>query len=84
MALQRLILIRHGEAKHHVNQLTWGWTDTPLTDLGKQQADATGRKLTEDGIDCESRLLSSDLLRARETTTAILEYDGCASYDLSW
>jgi broad specificity phosphatase PhoE len=71
MEIKRLILVRHGEAKHHVNGMTGGWTDSSLTDLGLLQAKATGHTLAVDGIGPESDLISSDLLRARQTTTAI-------------
>ena len=32
-----ILLIRHGEADHHVKELTGGWTDSALTVRGQQQ-----------------------------------------------
>ncbi len=32
-----ILLIRHGEALHHVQSLTGGWTDSELTEAGKAQ-----------------------------------------------
>lgn len=32
-----ILLIRHGEAEHHVKALTGGWTDSCLTADGKVQ-----------------------------------------------
>ena len=61
-----ILLIRHGEADHHVKELTGGWTDSALTVRGKRQFqqladclawDFSGRSLP--------RIVSSDLQRAR-------------------
>ena len=61
-----ILLIRHGEADHHVKELTGGWTDSALTVLGQKQFqqladclawDFSGRSLP--------RIVSSDLQRAR-------------------
>ena len=30
-----IILVRHGEATHHTQHLTGGWTDSELTDKGR-------------------------------------------------
>ena len=32
-----IILVRHGEATHHTEHFTGGWTDSELTERGKQQ-----------------------------------------------
>ena len=61
-----ILLIRHGEADHHVKELTGGWTDSALTVRGQQQfqqladclaGDFSGRSLP--------RIVSSDLQRTR-------------------
>jgi probable phosphoglycerate mutase len=68
--IQRLIFVRHGESEHHVNGMTGGWTDTPLTDRGRRQAHATARHLAE--LDLTSAgYFSSDLLRASQTAEII-------------
>lgn len=33
-----IILVRHGEATHHTEHLTGGWTDSELTAAGKGSA----------------------------------------------
>lgn len=30
-----IILVRHGEATHHTQHLTGGWTDSDLTEAGR-------------------------------------------------
>lgn len=65
--MRDLILVRHGEPTHIRDGLTGGWTESGLTDLGRRQALATGRRVSElvpgAGLDFHS----SDLRRARET-----------------
>ena len=72
-----LILVRHGESEHHVRGLTGGWTDTPLTDHGRRQAERLGQALaaTICGVS-NSVLLSSDLLRARQLSVIIAQHTG--------
>lgn len=49
-----------------------GWTDTPLTDLGRKQAKLIGDKLKEEIVDNnECAFYSSDLLRAAQTAEII-------------
>lgn len=71
--MQRLILIRHGQADHEARGLTGGWTDSHLTALGKKQACVTGQAIAQLLRACSPRLISSDLARARETATVIGE-----------
>lgn len=35
-----IILVRHGEATHHTQHLTGGWTDSDLTEAGRRQLEA--------------------------------------------
>ena len=69
---KHIILIRHGESQHHVQGLTGGWTDTGLTERGLRQAEAAGQELATWNLAADTELISSDLLRARETTAAIV------------
>jgi probable phosphoglycerate mutase len=65
--MKELILVRHGESKHHVEGLTGGWTNTGLTNLGKKQAELTGYRLQSFVRSRTSILYTSDLDRAVET-----------------
>ena len=70
--MNRLILIRHGQSEHHIQGLTGGWTDTPLTRFGRTQAQAAAERckqiVSEESSLC---LYSSDLLRASQTAEYI-------------
>ena len=82
--------MRHGEPEHHVKGLTGGWTNTPLTELGRQQALLTGHKLKDVISDNPIVLFSSDLDRAAQTAQilgSILDVDPNieeALRDLNW
>jgi broad specificity phosphatase PhoE len=66
--LKKLIVLRHAQSGHHVTGLTGGWTDTPLTELGRSQAQLlAARCQTLFSDEPDLRLYSSDLLRATET-----------------
>jgi len=72
-ALKELFLIRHGEAEHLVRNLTGGWTDVPLTELGREQARRTGLRLKELlGADSFA-FYCSDLLRTQQTAGIIAD-----------
>jgi probable phosphoglycerate mutase len=71
--MKRMILIRHGEAEHMTGDHTGGWTDLPLTDLGRRQAHAVAKRLGRELEGVRFQLLCSDLIRARETATIIGE-----------
>ncbi|TFD09056.1 histidine phosphatase family protein [Cryobacterium sp. TMT1-21] len=59
-----IVLVRHGQTEWSISGRHTGRTDIPLTDLGRQQADALGGMLQ--GLDF-SLVLSSPLTRAWET-----------------
>lgn len=71
--MRNLILIRHGEAEHHVGGMTGGWTDLPLTERGRGQAAATGRFLARSAPFAARALISSDLARASQTGAILAE-----------
>ncbi|MGP2526708.1 histidine phosphatase family protein [Acidaminococcus sp. LBK-2] len=61
-----ILLIRHGEADHHVKELTGGWTDSALTVRGKRQFQQLADRLAWDFSGRNlPRIVSSDLQRAR-------------------
>ncbi|CAN5738161.1 2,3-diphosphoglycerate-dependent phosphoglycerate mutase GpmB [soil metagenome] len=66
----RLWLIRHGETEHNLNGVFQGQLDTPLTDRGREQANATGRALAVVKLE---RIYASDLQRAHHTALVIAE-----------
>ena len=72
-ALNRIILIQHCQSEHHVNGMTGGWTDTPLTHLGRQQAAAIAARLKRDLAGTPCRLYASDLKRAAQTAEIVAE-----------
>ncbi|MBV9214611.1 MAG: histidine phosphatase family protein [Acidobacteria bacterium] len=57
----RLYLIRHGQSAGNAEGRFGGHGPTPLSTLGKRQADLTAKALAKEGI---TALYSSDLLRA--------------------
>lgn len=68
-----VILIRHGEAEGNLTHRLIGWSDVALTPKGNQQATLVARRLADLPID---RLISSDLLRTRQTATPIAQATG--------
>jgi len=69
--LSTLLLIRHGQSEHHVNGLTGGWTDTPLTERGRQQVKCLADRMREVAAGVPARLVASDFLRAVQTAAPI-------------
>jgi len=65
-----LIVIRHGETAWNREQRMQGTTDTPLSEVGRAQARALGRRLAGHGF---TALYASDLSRARDTALVIAE-----------
>jgi broad specificity phosphatase PhoE len=63
-----IILVRHGLTEWNDRGLIQGWTDIPLSETGRRQADATARALTDRRV---AGVVSSDLVRARETAGRI-------------
>lgn len=63
-AATTLMIIRHGETEWNRDLRFQGHGDSPLTEIGRTQAQALARRLAGAPID---RLISSDLGRARET-----------------
>lgn len=67
--MKTVYLVRHGQTLlNHFNKMQ-GWVDSPLTELGQQQAATTGNKLANVAF---SYAASSDLGRAMDTLDIIL------------
>ena len=73
--MQSLYFTRHGETVWNVENKICGVTDIPLTDRGRAQARALGRRLAAEptGI---TRILCSPLVRASETARLIAAETG--------
>jgi broad specificity phosphatase PhoE len=66
--------MRHGESENNRLDRVNGWTDSPLTVLGEEQARAAAYILSEYPI---RRIVTSDLQRARRTAEIVAEvFDG--------
>ncbi|MDD4320285.1 MAG: histidine phosphatase family protein [Acidaminococcaceae bacterium] len=67
-----IILVRHGEATHHTEHLTGGWTDSVLTAYGKQQIKIVAKMLAKDFAKHPKPIVfTSDLQRASASARII-------------
>lgn len=70
----RIILVRHGETVHNRGKIFGGRIDSPLTELGRMQANETGKFLGRtENLD---EIYASPLSRARETADEIARLQG--------
>jgi probable phosphoglycerate mutase len=75
-----LILVRHGQTAANAAGLLLGRADLPLTDFGRRQAEALAAALGR-----TDRIVSSPLLRARDTAEAIAVASGASvTVDERW
>jgi probable phosphoglycerate mutase len=65
---RRVVLLRHGETTHNAAGIWQGHLDTELSELGLEQAAAAGEAVAALG---PTRIVSSDLVRARATAEAV-------------
>lgn len=68
-----IYLIRHGQTDWNIEKKTQGHSDIPLNERGREQARSLSLIVSELGIDS---IISSDLLRARETAEIINKKTG--------
>lgn len=68
-----IILVRHGQSMGNAEGRFGGHTDTPLSPLGRKQAQATARALASEKLDA---IYCSDLARAVETATPLAKASG--------
>ncbi|MEO7675092.1 MAG: histidine phosphatase family protein, partial [Pyrinomonadaceae bacterium] len=70
MPITRLYLVRHGQSAGNAEGRFGGHGPTPLSDLGRTQADCTAEMLAKEGV---SAIYASDLLRAVQTAEPLAE-----------
>ena len=68
--MKRLYLLRHGQTEFNVKKLVQGRCDSPLTDLGRQQAQAAAEWLKAHGV-VPDKVASSPLGRAMDTASLV-------------
>ena len=70
--MERLYVITHPEASHHIERLVGGWYDSHLTPQGLREAEQIAGLLRE-SVPSEAvpQLVSSDLLRTRQIADLI-------------
>ena len=67
-----LILLRHGQSTWNLENRFTGWRDVPLTKLGIEEAEYSGRKILENQFNIQS-IYTSLLNRATETTNIVAQ-----------
>ncbi|WP_088043921.1 histidine phosphatase family protein [Bacillus sp. EAC] len=69
--MTEICLVRHGQTDWNFNNIIQGREDIPLNDLGKRQAKDSAHFLSAEKWDA---IISSPLVRAKETAKAIAEF----------
>ena len=69
----QFLAIRHGQTRWNAEERYMGHADSPLTEIGRNQALAIGHRMKTYQFDA---LISSDLGRARETAAIIADCTG--------
>ncbi|MDQ3322680.1 MAG: histidine phosphatase family protein [Acidobacteriota bacterium] len=73
MPVTRLYLVRHGQSAGNAEGRFGGHSPTPLSELGRQQAEITAKALSKEKIET---IYSSDLLRAVQTAQPLADILG--------
>lgn len=76
MPLLELILLRHGESEGNRDRAFGGHGPTPLTALGRRQAEAAAAAIVGDGTVPIAAIYASDLPRAVETAAPLARATG--------
>jgi 2,3-bisphosphoglycerate-dependent phosphoglycerate mutase len=69
----QLLLIRHGQSQWNLENRFTGWTDVPLSEQGKKDAEASGRALKDFVFDVG---FTSRQIRAQDTLSIVLKTMG--------
>lgn len=72
--MRKIVLIQHCQSEHHINNMTGGWTDTQLTELGRKQAELIGLRLKKDLEGEPYTIYSSDLMRTKQTAEIVAKH----------
>lgn len=71
-----IYFIRHGESEANLKHVFAGQKDdSPLTEKGRTQAEEEGKKIKEMGLSID-RIMSSPLVRAKDTAAIVAEIIG--------
>jgi len=73
--MHKVYFVRHGQTVWNVENKICGATDSPLTEMGHNQAIETANKIVESGIKID-QILYSPLSRAKDTAIHISEITG--------
>lgn len=69
--MKTIFTIHHTESIHHTNGMVGSWTDWNLSELGKQQAENIGKKLSAELAGKPVVMYASDLARAKQTAEIV-------------
>jgi broad specificity phosphatase PhoE len=66
----RILLLRHGQSEANKKDIIQGHMESPLSELGRQQAETAGIELSKSNVVIDA-VYSSDLIRAQKTAKII-------------
>ena len=69
--MKQIITIQHTQSEHHVNGMVGSWTDWPLTEKGRSQAERIAGRLMPHLAGKTWTLYASDLTRAVQTAAPL-------------
>jgi len=72
--MKNIITIQHTQSLHHTNGMVGSWTDWELSDLGKEQAENIGVKLSAELHGKNFIMYASNLLRAKQTADIVANH----------
>jgi probable phosphoglycerate mutase len=67
-----LFILRHGQTEWNREKRAQGWMDSPLTDLGREQARTQNELLQQAGLPADTSFHCSPLGRTRQTAALAL------------